>query len=167
MKEVLLNKEIIKEEDITEEEIRVKALMINSKDEILLGYSYNSYQFPGGHLEYGETIKEALKREIKEETGINIELDIIEPFMMIKYFDKKYSINKCNKLYYFVVETDLEPNLKETNYTESEIKGNYKLRYVKLEDLEEEIIDNANKHSESKSIAYEMMQVISEFKNKK
>lgn len=27
---------------------------------------------PGGHIEYGETIEEAVKREVKEEVGINI-----------------------------------------------------------------------------------------------
>ena len=30
------------------------------------------YFFPGGHVEFGESAKKALKREIKEELGLNI-----------------------------------------------------------------------------------------------
>ena len=60
----------VKEEDVTEIVKRVKALIINSNNEILLAYSNNCYQFPGGHVEDGETLIDAVNREIKEETGI-------------------------------------------------------------------------------------------------
>ena len=36
---------------------------------------HNNYGFPKGHLEQGETVSEAAKREIKEETGIDIKLN--------------------------------------------------------------------------------------------
>ena len=35
-----------------------------------MGYSYNTYQFPGGHVEEGESLIEAVNREVEEETGI-------------------------------------------------------------------------------------------------
>lgn len=35
------------------------------------------YKLPGGHIERGESIKEALKREVFEETGIRIEFESI------------------------------------------------------------------------------------------
>ena len=168
MKEVFLNVDNLKKDDIDEEVIRVKGLIINSKKEILLGYANNIYQFPGGHLEFGETIKECLKREIKEETGMEVDLSLINPFMMIQYYTKNFfnsGKNRCNKIYYFVINTDNLINLKETNYTKEEKEGNYTVRYINLSDVEEELIDNANKYPRNKNIVYEMLQVISEYIN--
>ena len=73
MKEIVFNEDNLTDKDINEEVTRVKALIINSNDEIMLGYSNKTYQFPGGHLEDGETFIECLKREVMEETGILID----------------------------------------------------------------------------------------------
>ena len=168
MKQIIENKYNVLESDVTEVVKRVKVLIINSNNEILLAYSNNIYQFPGGHLEFGETIKECLKREIKEETGMEVDLSLINPFMMIKYYTRNYfnsGKNRCNKIYYFVINTDNLINLKETNYTKEEKEGNYTVRYINLSDVEEELIDNANKYPRNKNIVYEMLQVISEYIN--
>lgn len=37
--------------------------------------SPNTFEFPGGRLEFGEMLDEALKREIKEETGLDAEIE--------------------------------------------------------------------------------------------
>ena len=54
MMEIIKNKHKLQENDITEVVKRVKILLINSNNEILLGYSHNDYQFPGGHVEANE-----------------------------------------------------------------------------------------------------------------
>lgn len=162
MKEIVINNENINIDNITNEEIRVKGLIINSNNEILLGYSYNAYQFPGGHLEANETIKECLKREILEETGMNIDTKIMMPLVNIKYVNKKH----CDRIYYYIIYTDQKVNLKNTNYTKEEKDGNYTLRYVNMNDIEEVIIDNVNKYPKLKIIAYEMLEAINEYKNK-
>jgi len=51
--------------------------MVIKNDKVLLGKRKNSHgdgtwAFPGGHLEFGESIKECARREIFEETGIQI-----------------------------------------------------------------------------------------------
>jgi len=42
------------------------------------GYMDGHYSLPAGHLEDGETIRQALVREVKEEIGINIKQDDIK-----------------------------------------------------------------------------------------
>lgn len=53
----------------------VGAVIFNPERKILLCKSHkwnNQYVIPGGHIELGEKMEEALKREILEETGLNI-----------------------------------------------------------------------------------------------
>ncbi len=53
----------------------VGAVIFNPEDKILLCKSHkwnDKYVIPGGHIELGEKMEEALKREILEETGLEI-----------------------------------------------------------------------------------------------
>lgn len=57
-------------------EIVGSAIIENSEGKILLVKSpkwHNKWTMPGGHIEPGETIDEALLREAKEETGLLLE----------------------------------------------------------------------------------------------
>ncbi len=52
-------------------------VMVIKEGKILLGKRKNSHgegawSYPGGHLEYGESWEECAKREVSEETGIEI-----------------------------------------------------------------------------------------------
>lgn len=61
-------------------EIKVVAAIIKNEDKILAtkrGYGefINMWEFPGGKIESGETKKQAIVREIKEELNIEISVD--------------------------------------------------------------------------------------------
>ena len=53
-------------------EVIVRAIIENNgKILVCKGKKKNYYYFPGGHMEFGENAKKALKREIKEELGLD------------------------------------------------------------------------------------------------
>jgi nucleoside triphosphatase len=57
-------------------EATVGALIVNDKEEILLVRSYkwgSKYTVPGGHIELGERSETAIKREVKEEVGLDVQ----------------------------------------------------------------------------------------------
>lgn len=54
----------------------VYAVIIN-QDKVLLSKQYGKYGLPGGGVEVDETLEEALYREVKEETGLQVEIERI------------------------------------------------------------------------------------------
>lgn len=169
MKVLVSNNYNLKEEDMTEVVKRVKILLVNSKKEILLGYSYNNYQFPGGHVEENENLIEAVYREIEEETGIFLDKDnTIKPFAVhYGYYKDWPSINKNRKIeiYYYEIKTDKVPNLDNTKYTENEKEGNFQLRYINLDDVESVLKDNSKIYGDKNGIEKEMLELFKIYKS--
>lgn len=167
MKKIITNDYNLKEEDMTEVVKRVKILMINSNNEVLLGYSNNEYQLPGGHVEENEDLINAINREIKEETGIELNIKKIEPFACsLGYYKDWPQVGKNRKIeiYYYEIKTNKKPNLDNTDYTKSELDGNFELRYISLDKVEKEFIENAKKYGDEHGIANEMLKVFKVYK---
>ena len=55
--------------------VSVAAMVTNGKGEILLVNSpWRGWEYPGGLIEPGESFEAALKREVREESGVEIEI---------------------------------------------------------------------------------------------
>lgn len=55
--------------------VSVAGFVTNDNDEVLLLKSpRRGWEYPGGMVEPGETLQDALLREVKEETGIDVEI---------------------------------------------------------------------------------------------
>lgn len=168
MKTIIYNKENVTDEEVTRRVIRVKALLINSKNELLLGYSHDTYQFIGGHIEEGEDMIEGLKREVEEESGIVLKNEKINPFFLRKKYLRNYpneSDVSCYEYYYYTINTDRLPNLGNVNYTEAEKVGKFELRYIPLDQLEEEFEENKKVSERTAIVQEENLEAIKIYKN--
>ena len=167
MKQLITNKYNLTDSDMTEVVKRVKVLLVNSNNDVLLGYSYNNYQFPGGHVEENETLVQAVNREVLEETGIELNIINIEPFACAIGYYKDWPAEGKNRkieIYYYEVKTDEKPNLENTEYTENEKDGNFELRYIPLLDVENVLRTNAEEYGDKKGIAREMIDLFGVYK---
>ena len=167
MKQLITNKYNLTDSDMTEVVKRVKVLLVNSNNDVLLGYSHNNYQFPGGHVEENETLVQAVNREILEETGIELNITNIEPFACAIGYYKDWPAEGKNRkieIYYYEVKTDEKPNLENTEYTENEKNGNFELRYIPLSDVENVLKTNAEEYGDENGIAREMIDLFGVYK---
>lgn len=56
--------------------VSVAALVTNDEGKILLVNSpWRGWEYPGGLIEPGETFEQALRREIREESGVEVEIE--------------------------------------------------------------------------------------------
>ncbi len=79
--------------------VGIGVMVMNDKQEVLLGLRQGSHgagewSFPGGHLEFGETVFTTAKREVKEETGLEI-----NNFSLISVADEMRYIETDGKHY--------------------------------------------------------------------
>ncbi len=170
MKEIIHNDDNLLESEVTELVIRTKALVLNN-DNLLLANENDVLQFPGGHLEDGESLNDCLKREIKEETGIEIEdNEIVECFLKVVWLNRDWPSEGKNRkceIYYYVVNTNKLPNLENINLTDSEKEQNFKVDFVPLNESIEYIKDNMPKNEKNKVISPDMIDAIKEYLDQK
>src|SRR5213593_1885646 len=77
----------------------VGALIVNNEGKILLAKShkwFDKYTLPGGHIEVGESMIEAVRREVKEEVGLDVEvvemLLVQEAIFAPEFYKKRHFI---------------------------------------------------------------------------
>lgn len=168
MKEIIYNYDFLKESEVTETVIRTKAVLVTESG-IVIGNENSIFQFPGGHLEENESFEDCLKREILEETGIEITDEKIDkPFMKVTYLSKDWpeeGKNRKSEIYYYAIETLKKPDISKVNYTEHEKEGNFKIEVFPLKEAISIIKNNIPNNKMNKIIAPDMILAIEEYLN--
>jgi len=127
--------------------IRVYGLWLNDQDQILVSDErigdFKFTKFPGGGLEYGEGIKECLKREWKEE--LNLEIEVCDHFYTTDFFQSSafHVDTQIISIYYLVKPTE------HLTFDVQRVKHNFSLegheevlfRWINLKDLSVDIVD--------------------------
>ncbi|MDQ7950009.1 MAG: NUDIX domain-containing protein [Pedobacter sp.] len=87
--------------------VRVYGLLISPQNEVLISdefeYGMNFTKFPGGGLELGEGLIDALKREFMEEC--NVEVEVTGHFYTTDFYEKSaFNESQVISIYYLVKE---------------------------------------------------------------
>ena len=167
MKEIIRNIDHLKEDEMTDFTTKVKLLLVNSQCDLLLGYSNHEYQFPGGTQEDNETLDDTVKRELLEETGIELSDSKFKWFAKSSGYYKNWPCvgrNKKVDIYYYEIKTDEKPDFDKIKLTEREKEGNFTLRYVSLDNIEEELKNNVEEYGDSRGITCEMLELLEIYK---
>lgn len=135
IKIVKYNDDDLKDNEIDEVVTRVKAFIVSSKNNMLVGFNNEGYQLISGYVGEGEDIVETLKTIIYNESGIVLDSkDTIEPFYEVRQYSKDYKgsgLNRMSDLIYFCVNTDKLPNLKRLKLSEKELQSKLPLELVR------------------------------------
>ena len=121
--------------------VRVYGLLINSKNEILVsderraGISFT--KFPGGGLEFGEGLSEALVREFSEELGIEITVEnlfYVNDFFQISAFNEDHQLLS----FYYLINYSHTDKIGKLEYTYPLNEDGEKQRWVSISELHED-----------------------------
>ena len=122
---VKYNDDDLKDNEIDQVITRVKAFIVSSKGNMLIGREDDGYQLLGGYVEDHEDVTQALAKHIYENTGIVLDAkDSLEPFFEVRQYNRDYKgsgINRLSDMIYFLVKTDKLPNLKKLKLSEREL----------------------------------------------
>jgi 8-oxo-dGTP diphosphatase len=117
--------------------VRVYGLLVDESNRVLLSdeeeYGVRFSKFPGGGLEYGEGLKDALKREFIEEC--DLEVEIVDHFYTTDFFVKSaFNDSQIISVYYLVKPlSELKVKCKEVIFDfddEGDIRQAFRWRAV-------------------------------------
>ncbi len=141
MKHLVLDELNIKNEPMDKTVTRVKMFILNKNNEYVMVSAFDGLQLPGGHVENDEDLSLAVIREVEEETGIRLTEDETPvPFCKIERYTKSNDgTNRLSIIHYYFIKTQKEVDLSKRNLTEHEKENNYSIKFIKKEDLENEL----------------------------
>lgn len=135
------NKELDTKDVLLKVRKKVVGLMIqDDKICMIFAQNQNSYSLPGGGVDAGETLEEALQREMLEETGFEIEI-LKELGMTIEYL---YDFNVLQMTFSYLIKP--VKDTLQTNLTEDEIERGAVAEWVKIDEITEKVSNNQELH---------------------
>ena len=168
MKEIILNKAKLKEDEITEVLNKARIILRNDNNEFILSHFERVYFLPGGKIEFDETPAQAVIRELKEETNINILLDDTEPFALVKNYLRDYKsgdgtiVNRLVNTYYFTGFTSKD-DIEYFNLTIPEKRDDLRAFYIDMEEAKELLKEYNKENPKATYLALETLKILDEY----
>lgn len=169
MKEIKINKAKLKDDEITEVLDKARIVLRNDDGDFVLSHFERIYFLPGGKMELGETPVDTIKREVMEETNINILLDDTEPFLLVKNYLRDYKssdgtiVNRLVNTYYFTGFTSKE-DIEYFNLTIAEKRDDLRAFFIDMEEAIELLKEYNKDNPKATYLALETLRVLDEYK---
>lgn len=139
MKTIVINDNNLSNDDIHKFGNKVRAILLEN-DKILISHYGGVILLPGGSIDEGETQDEAIIRELKEEIGIDYDIKDLVQVLCLKYYQSNYYtrnneiINRLITTQYYLGQYN-GIKINKTRRTDKEIKDNFHLQLMKIDDL--------------------------------
>jgi 8-oxo-dGTP diphosphatase len=125
--------------------VRVYGILINEQDQVLVSdeqiKGIRTTKFPGGGLELGEGLRDALVREFKEECKVDIAVTehlYTTDFFVASQFDSESQVISVYYLCVCPTWQSIQTSLKPFDYTPVAGVDTESFRWVRLSDIERE-----------------------------
>ena len=134
----------INESNLTDSQLdiinnKVRAILVKN-DKVLVANYGGIMLFPGGKVDKGENLEEALVRELFEETGIKYNINEFRKLLILKYYQHNYHdrgnnvVDRLITTYYYIGNFN-GIDLSNTKRTEKEKKDNFYLELVEIKEI--------------------------------
>lgn len=105
--------------------VSVKALITNKQNQLLAVRERDTWDLPGGGLEWGENLHDALRREIREEIGCEVKI-YEQPLLIIPSVSQTYRQHALWVIY----RATLDPQ-------SAGIHSQYEVKYLTVDEFEQ------------------------------
>ncbi len=166
---LIINENNMQEKDIQSYSSKVRAILIDDDNNLLVANNGNILLFPGGSINKNEEIPMAIVRELKEETGISHLFDELTYLNTLNYYQKNYPMrdgrisNRLVTTHYYIGKYK---GISKQTLTENEKKGNFNLELIPIENLEEIVLNRQSNNPRNIYFVNEMLTILSYYKKK-
>ena len=169
MRLVVNNPNNLEIKDINVVTSKVRAIINYNLNIFIVNYN-NILMFPGGKIREEEVVIDALKREVIEELGIEVQDETIIPFIRFDNYLYNYPSRKgiiYNKLvnnYYYVINVKSDYNKNISFLSDKEKNSSFEVLKVDLKNLDEFISNHNSSNEANPFYKDELIKVLKEFK---
>lgn len=131
---VNLDVDILNKEFIVRQAVRAVVKRPDKKIAMIYSSKFDTFKIPGGGIENGENLNNALKREVLEETGLSVKInqDIGIVTELRTDFD---SFEKGLFQISYAYLADFDSDQAEVNYTESELEEGFSWEWIEVHEV--------------------------------